>query len=160
MSKPSYHDPNPQNSKSKPSIEQENSGSMGGGQQAGIGKGIFQFQWIGNTFNFFIGWVTQSLTPKQEERNRQEILTKVKNYWVKGVLEKSLHNQVLIELGLEERPDAIPHPLSEITEIGDNSPKPLPEGTKVIDIFDQISPGATILILGEPGSGKTTTLQE
>ena len=63
-------------------------------------------------------------------------------------------------MGLEERPDAITNPLSEILEIGDDSPQPFPEGTKVIDIFDQIGTGRTLLILGEPGSGKTTTLLE
>ncbi|NEO47358.1 MAG: NACHT domain-containing protein [Moorea sp. SIO4A3] len=97
---------------------------------------------------------------RQEYHNRQALLANVKNYWVKGVLEKSLFNQVLIEQGLEERPDAVTNPLSGILEIGNSSPKALPEGTKVIDIFDQISPGRTLLILGEPGSGKTTTLLE
>ncbi|NER91524.1 NACHT domain-containing protein [Moorena sp. SIO3A2] len=97
---------------------------------------------------------------RQEYRNRQALLAKVKNYWIKGVLEKSLHNQVLIELGLEERPDAITNPWSEIIEIGENSPQPLSEGTKVIDVFDQIGTGRTLLILGDPGSGKTTTLLE
>ncbi|WP_424094485.1 NACHT domain-containing protein [Moorena producens] len=97
---------------------------------------------------------------RQEYRNRQALLAKVKNYWVKGVLEKSLYHQVLIELGLEERSDAITNPLSEIIEIGYDSPKPLPEGTRIINIFDQIGTGRTLLILGEPGSGKTTTLLE
>ncbi|NEP35609.1 NACHT domain-containing protein [Moorena sp. SIO3B2] len=159
MSEPSSHDPNSQHSKSKPSVQQTNEASKNVGQQGGIGNGIFQFQWIGNTFNFFVGWVS-SLTPHQKKRNRQALLTKVKNDWVKGVLEKSLYNQVLMELGLEERPDAITNPLSEILEIGDDSPQPFPEGTKVIDIFDQIGTGRTLLILGEPGSGKTTTLLE
>ncbi len=67
---------------------------------------------------------------------------------------------MLIELGLEECPDAISNPWSVIIETGDTSPQPLPEGTKVIDIFDQIGTGRTLLILGEPGSGKTTTLLE
>ncbi|NEO93272.1 MAG: NACHT domain-containing protein [Moorea sp. SIO3G5] len=93
-------------------------------------------------------------------RNRQTLVAKVKNYWVKGVLKKSLYNQVLIELGLEERTDAITNPLSEILEVGDDLRQPLPERTKVIDIFDKIGTVITLLILGDPGSGKTTTLLE
>ena len=113
-----------------------------------------------NNYNVVVNPPGTQLT-RQEYRNRKALLAKVKNYWIKGVLEKSLYHQVMIELGLEERPDAIPQPLSEITEIGDNSPQPLPEGTKVIDVFDQIGKaGRTLLILGDPGSGKTTTLLE
>ncbi len=108
----------------------------------------------------FHGQEPKSPLTRQEYRNRQALLTKTKNFWVKGVLEKSLHNQVLIELGLEERPDAIAHPWNMVLETEDESPKPLPQGTKVIDIFDQIGAGRSLLILGEPGSGKTTTLLE
>jgi uncharacterized membrane protein YeaQ/YmgE (transglycosylase-associated protein family)/GTPase SAR1 family protein len=102
----------------------------------------------------------QPTLTRQEYHNRQALLTKVKNFWVKGVLEKSLYNQVLIELGLEERPDAIANPWNVIIETGDSWPQPLPKGTKVINIFDQIGEGRTLLILGEPGAGKTTTLLE
>ena len=34
----------------------------------------------------------------------------------------------------------------------------LPEGTTVIDLFDQLGTGRTLLLLGEPGAGKTITL--
>ena len=56
-----------------------------------------------------------SLT-RQEYHNRQALLTKVNNFWVKSVLEKSLYNQVIIEFWLEERPDAITNPWSVIIE--------------------------------------------
>ncbi|MBD0345152.1 MAG: NACHT domain-containing protein, partial [Coleofasciculus sp. Co-bin14] len=68
--------------------------------------------------------------------------------------------QVPIVLGLEKRPDTVANRWSEILEAGDESPQPLTQGTKVIDIFDQMGEGRTLLILGEPGAGKTTTLLE
>ncbi|MCA1995403.1 MAG: NACHT domain-containing protein, partial [Coleofasciculus sp. S288] len=99
------------------------------------------------------------LTP-QDYRNRQALLNKVKNYWVKGVLENSLHNRVLLNLGLEERPKAVNHPWNLTIETPDELPKPLPQLTRVIDLFDSIGEGRTLLILGEPGAGKTTTVLE
>lgn len=110
----------------------------------------------GDIYNVFLN--QQPTLTRQEYRNRQALLTKVKNFWVKGVLEKSLYNQMLIELGLEERPDAVANPWNVVLETGDDSPQPLPEGTKVIDIFDSIGEGRTLLIIGKPGAGKTTTL--
>ncbi|HEY9633856.1 MAG TPA: TIR domain-containing protein [Coleofasciculaceae cyanobacterium] len=96
----------------------------------------------------------------QQYRNRQALLNKVKNYWVKGVLENSLHKRSLIELSLEERPQAVDHPWNLASEALDEPQKLLPQGTKIIDLFDFIGEGRTLLILGKPGSGKTTTLLE
>ncbi|MEM8677236.1 MAG: NACHT domain-containing protein, partial [Cyanobacteria bacterium P01_G01_bin.67] len=93
-----------------------------------------------------------------EYRNRQTLLNKVNNFWIKGVLEKSLLNQILIELNLEERPGAASYPWNISLQSPNNKPKPLPQGTKIIDIFQQIDEGESLLILGEPGAGKTTTL--
>jgi serine/threonine protein kinase/GTPase SAR1 family protein len=93
----------------------------------------------------------------QEYRNRQALLNKVKNFWVKGVLETSLQDQVLIVLGLEARSNAISAPWN--VAIAANYPlQNLPQGTQIRSIFDQMGTGRSLLILGEPGSGKTTTL--
>ncbi|MEW6495862.1 MAG: NACHT domain-containing protein [Cyanobacteriota bacterium] len=96
----------------------------------------------------------------EDSRNRQVLLDKVSNYWVKGVLETSLHGRVLIELNLEERLDAVAHPGDRVWETSDQPRQALPPGTRVSDKFDEMEAGRSLLILGEPGSGKTTTLLE
>ncbi|HEY9743715.1 MAG TPA: protein kinase [Coleofasciculaceae cyanobacterium] len=103
---------------------------------------------------------TDSRLSRQEYRNRQILLNKVRNYWVKGVLETSLHGRSIIELGLEERSEAVERPWGLLWESSDAPQQPLPPGTHLIDKFDEIGSGRTLLILGKPGSGKTTTLLE
>lgn len=93
-----------------------------------------------------------------EYRSRQVLVSKVKSFWIEGVLAKSLHIQVLIELGLEERSEFIHNPLSEVEEFPSDSGQTFPAGTTATDIFEGIGTGRTLLILGEPGSGKTVTL--
>lgn len=97
---------------------------------------------------------------QQSYRNRQILLNKVKNYWVKGVLETSLHGVALIELGLENRLDVLAHPWGMLWETSEHTRQKLSQSTKVIDLFLQMGTGRSLLILGEPGSGKTTTLLE
>ncbi len=101
--------------------------------------------------------VVQTLT-QQEYRQRQVLLNKVKDAWVKGVLEKSLHARVLIELGLQERPDLVQQPFSDVAEFADVPGQALPEGTPATTVFDRMGLGRTLLIVGEPGSGKTIAL--
>lgn len=95
---------------------------------------------------------------QQTYRNRQALLNKVRRFWIEGVLNRSLHGQVLLTLGLEVRPDAIAPPWHVTYATPGQSPQPLPTGTDVSHIFDAIGDGRTLLILGEPGAGKTTTL--
>jgi DNA polymerase III delta prime subunit len=93
---------------------------------------------------------------RQDYRNRQILLNKVRNSWVKGVLENSLYKRVKLELGLEERWDAL-----DLDYATPEQPRqPLPKGTRALDKFDELGAGCTLLILGEPGAGKTTTLLE
>ena len=106
--------------------------------------------------------ISQATTPysRQEFRNRQILLNKVNNYWIKGVLETSLHGKALIELGLEKRLDAVDRPWGILWETPDQPRQTLSPSTKIIDQFDQLGAGRTLLVLGEPGGGKTTTLLE
>ncbi|NEP02666.1 MAG: NACHT domain-containing protein [Symploca sp. SIO2E9] len=97
---------------------------------------------------------------REEYRHRQILLNKVRNAWIKGVLEKSLHGQVMIALGLEERFNMVESPAALVWETFNQPQQTLPLGKKVIDQFDQLGMGRTLLILGEPGSGKTITLLE
>jgi len=94
------------------------------------------------------------------QRNRQTMLLKVKAYWVDGVLANSLHSKV-IPLDMERNPGAVtrPRPWDMLWQVKDQQPQPLPPGTRIIDRF-QYTAGEALLILGEPGSGKTTMLLE
>lgn len=95
---------------------------------------------------------------RQELRNRKALLNNVRTAWVEGVLEKSLHEQIPIVLGLENRPSAVASPWNLDLINPDRSCQPLPAGTPAIDVFDKLGEGGTLLILGEAGSGKTITL--
>ena len=94
---------------------------------------------------------------RQEYLNRQALLNKVRNSWIKGVLEQSLYKKAKIELGLEQWFDV----LDLAWAIPEQPKQSLPSGTRAIDKFDELGTGArTLLILGAPGAGKTTTLLE
>ncbi|OLP16300.1 hypothetical protein BST81_22145 [Leptolyngbya sp. 'hensonii'] len=100
------------------------------------------------------------LADRETARHRQILLNKVRNYWIRNVLEQSLHQTVRLELGFEERPDALEHPWRMVWQVSDRPEQLLPTGLPVIQKFDELGQGRTLLILGDPGSGKTTTLLE
>jgi NACHT domain len=101
--------------------------------------------------------VEQQLT-YEEDRQRRVLLNRVKEDWVEGVLEKSLHERVSIELGLEKRPKLVKKTFSDVDEFVDAPGQALPEGTSVNTVFDRMGSGRTLLIVGEPGAGKTIAL--
>jgi NACHT domain len=92
------------------------------------------------------------------DRNRSKMIQKVRTIWIKGFLEKSLFNEVRIALGLSERSDAVARPMDLLVTRPDEGGRPLPPGTRVLDVYDDLD--ESLLILGAPGSGKTTLLLE
>ncbi len=90
--------------------------------------------------------------------NRQRLLSKVRAFWITGVLEHSLHGAALITLGLSEQPQAVTSPWRLVLQQSNLTPQRLPSSTRIIQVYDDV--GGELLILGEPGSGKTTLLLE
>ena len=86
------------------------------------------------------------------------MLAEVRRVWIDGYLKHSLDNLVRIELGLEEKPDAVSRPWDLIVQQPDRAPRPLPPGQAMGAVFDEL--GQALLILGAPGAGKTTLLLE
>lgn len=91
-----------------------------------------------------------------EKHNRAVMLNRVRTYWLKGVLEESLHGGELIDLSLAHRPSALAHSLQPEWQQTAEYDTPLPFGTKISKVFS--TAGGELLILGEPGAGKTTML--
>lgn len=112
---------------------------------------------LGNvTGNITIG---HTIVQPADARLRHELgilLKNVQTTWIKGVLEKSIHEAALLELGVELREEAVDNPWRMVIEGPDQKSETLPRGRRIKDIFDEAN--RLLLILGEPGSGKTTTL--
>ncbi len=73
-------------------------------------------------------------------------------------LSQSLHNAVLINLDKQIQPQQVRNPLSAEIKIGALPSQPLPLGTEILEVFERSDISGRLLILGEPGAGKTTTL--
>jgi hypothetical protein len=83
-----------------------------------------------------------------DQRNRLQMLKRVRLDWIDGVLQQSLYRVTRMELGLESNPDAIERPLNAIVQVADQSPKALPPGITIGQIFDDHA--GALLILGAP----------
>jgi hypothetical protein len=147
--------------KSTPSVRQNDSGDKKIFIAGSVSKGVV-IAGNNNTVNqTFVQKVFQFFKSNDEtldQRNRRILLGHVENAWIKGVLDASLHGAALLDLGIKEDPEAVTkYPWAIKKESTDET---LPTGTSMLEIFDNIGMGRSLLILGAPGSGKTTMLLE
>lgn len=94
-------------------------------------------------------------TPREQANNRKGMIDRVWSIWIEGHLEQTLYQAVLMSLGMTLRPVA-PRPGSVRLRRAGEQERPVPEHVSTVQLFDQA--GHTLLILGEPGSGKTTMM--
>ena len=87
--------------------------------------------------------------------NRQRLLDKVANFWIRGVLEPLFAASPLLAPRLKVLPDAVASPLSDLAPSGRKSTL-LSADTPILQVYDEAV--GDLLILGEPGGGKTTLL--
>ncbi|MGC9506269.1 NACHT domain-containing protein [Baaleninema sp.] len=95
--------------------------------------------------------------PESRDRTEAKLLDAVKNE-VSGRLAQSLHQRVYVELDKTEDSTQVVPPWSLDVKLGNASSQPCPEGTHIVEIFNREEIGGRLLILGAPGSGKTTML--
>ena len=93
-----------------------------------------------------------------DQRNRLQMLKRVRLDWIDGVLEQSLYKIARIEFSLEAKTEEVEQPLQSIIQVPDRSPTVVPPGSSISRIFDDQA--GALLILGPPGAGKTTLLLE
>jgi eukaryotic-like serine/threonine-protein kinase len=94
---------------------------------------------------------------ERRTHDRAVMLKRIHNRWIKGVLDRSLTEEARIRLGLTRRPEVIAPPAMLIRRPR-QAPDPLLAGIPISEVFTEI--GGGLLILGAPGSGKTTALLE
>ena len=102
--------------------------------------------------------ISSGISLNQEKRNRQAMLKLVQDLWVEGVLRKSIYREIRIDLRKEIHPAAVENPWVDVSQIPDQKPMPIPSDKAILRIFQECN--ESMLIIGEPGSGKTTTLLE
>jgi hypothetical protein len=86
------------------------------------------------------------------------MIEKVWAIWITGVLQPSLPHDILLNLGLTERPAMVTRALDLFVQRPDVTDQVQVPGTRLIDVFDRLD--RALLILGAPGAGKTTLLLE
>lgn len=139
--------PRPKPDETNPSIDTQGGAFVGGGVKVDGGDFVGRDQ-----YKF-----TGSLEDARRVKNWQVIADKVYANWVKNVLEDSLYQNVLIELDMVDKAKAVSHrPWDMVVHRPEQADRPLPAGTTILTVYQEMQ--SRMLLLGEPGAGKTTML--
>lgn len=93
-----------------------------------------------------------------EKRVRHDLLNKVKSNWIQGYFERSVHNDVPLKLGYTQHSNTSFHTRSIPLQKESEEEKILPSNKTILETYYENQ--RKLLILGEPGAGKTITLLE
>jgi MFS family permease/GTPase SAR1 family protein len=165
MPEPESEDPKEPENVSPPTPEpgirqQAENSTLGGGQQAAIGNHNAQTQgdnnWVGNTWNVVLPQRDSGKSVNPRNRVQQALLKQV-NTEVTSRLEQSLHNNIYIIQDTDQNPEQIELPWASEIKVG-SKPKVHLINTQITAVYDQPEIDGRLLILGEPGVGKTTML--
>src|SRR6476646_4671302 len=88
--------------------------------------------------------------------SEQKLLSQVKAE-VADRLRQSLHSAIFINLDKESQPQQVARIWDAEVKVGARSPEPLPTNTTILQVFDRHDIAGKLLILGNPGAGKSTT---
>jgi NACHT domain len=125
---------------------------IGGVVSAAAGGPLFS--WAGRDRS--AAWPWGSASSRAAGSSLDDIQRKMRSIWIEQVLRESLEMVAAVELGFGERADAVVVPMRQRRP--DKPPKEFPKGTPVLTIFNLDDVERRLLLLGQPGAGKTTQL--